>query len=274
MHAADTPLGQPTHYADNYDPGQLCPIPRKLARVGLGLDSSLPFVGVDIWNAYEFSWLDQRGKPEIAVLELRFDAISPRIVESKSLKLYLGGFAGERMPGRDTLIGTLKRDLDQASGKDVGVHLLPAAQVRREDFADLAGTVIDDADIDIARYGPPHPDFLRASSDEAVSEHLVSHLLKSNCPVTGQPDWASVQIGYAGPRIDRAGLLRYLVSYREHSGFHEDCVERIFLDITERCSPTRLSVYARYTRRGGIDINPWRSSDQGRPDGNRRTARQ
>lgn len=264
-------LGKGTVYADRYDASVLFPIPRAPARAEIGIAAALPFCGVDIWNAYELSWLDPRGKPHVAVAEFRVPAQSPNIIESKSFKLYLNGFSGERLAEHD-LQAVLERDLGAAAGAAVGVRLYPLSTLEATAMTEPAGLLLDTLDIDIDCYGPPRAEFLTAGTG-LTDERLVSHLLKSNCPVTGQPDWASVQIDYAGAPIDHAGLLRYLVSYRGHSGFHEQCVEQIWMDIAHRCAPSRLSVYARYTRRGGLDINPWRSSEPGSP-GNPRGARQ
>jgi 7-cyano-7-deazaguanine reductase len=268
-----SPLGKTTVYADRYDPSLLFPIPREQKRIEIGVIDPLPFSGVDIWNAYELSWLDARGKPQVALAEFRVPADSPNIIESKSFKLYLNGFSQERI---DTaaLHDTLVRDLSVAAGAPVKVTLsAPSAQ----DYAitDLPGKLLDDQSLEIDDYGPPNADFLRVDRRATpVAETLVSHLLRSNCPVTGQPDWGSVQIAYRGAPIDHAGLLRYLVSFRTHNEFHEQCVERIFVDLMARCGPERLTVYARYTRRGGLDINPFRSTDPAAMPGNPRAARQ
>jgi 7-cyano-7-deazaguanine reductase len=266
-------LGKATVYADRYDPTLLFPIPRAAKRVELGVVEPLPFAGVDIWNAYELSWLDARGKPQVALAEFRVPAHSPNIIESKSFKLYLNGFSQERtdMPA---LVDALARDLSAAAGAAVAVTLsAPSAQGHA--IADLPGDLLDEQPLEIDDYGPPKPDYLSANHGAApADETLVSHLLRSNCPVTGQPDWGSVQIAYRGAAIDHAGLLRYLVSFRNHNDFHEQCVERIFMDLTARCAPERLSVYARYTRRGGLDINPFRSTDPQAVPGNPRGARQ
>jgi 7-cyano-7-deazaguanine reductase len=269
-----SPLGRTTAYPDRYDPSLLFPIPRAGKRAEIGIDGALPFRGEDLWNAYELSWLDGRGKPQVAIATFRVPAISPNIIESKSFKLYLNGFAGERLDVA-TLEQHLQRDLSAAAGAPVAVELVPSPQFDALRMQPLEGRCIDALELDIDSYGPPRPECLATASDGAtVTETLVSHLLKSNCPVTGQPDWASVQIAYTGARIDPAGLLRYLVSFREHDEFHEQCVERIFVDLQRRCAPLRLSVYARYTRRGGLDINPWRSSDADAAPGNPRGARQ
>ncbi len=255
-----SPLGQSTVYADRYEPSLLFPIPRAGKRAEIGVGDTLPFHGVDIWNAYELSWLDARGKPVVAMAEFRVPATSPNIIESKSFKLYLNGFAQERVADAPTLAATLTRDLSLAAGADINV-LLSEVGAERCALVDLDGHLLDDQCIDIDHYGPPDANFLKADADaQTVEESLVSHLLRSNCPVTGQPDWGSVQIAYRGAPIDRAGLLRYLISFRTHNEFHEQCVERIYVDVMARCAPERLSVYARYTRRGGLDINPFRSS--------------
>ncbi|WP_295363652.1 NADPH-dependent 7-cyano-7-deazaguanine reductase QueF [Arenimonas sp.] len=267
-------LGKPVQYGAEYDPTLLFPIPRAQARAALGLGEDLPFVGVDFWNAYELSWLDGRGKPRVALAELRVPAASPNLVESKSLKLYLGSYAMARFTDTDALRAQLVADLSAAAGAPVSVVLTPAGSSNVALIENLEGDVIDDLPIEISHYGPPRPEFLSSDPGLKADEVLVSHLLKSNCPVTGQPDWASVQVRYAGPRIARDGLLRYLVSFRQHSDFHESCVERIFMDILGRCAPTRLAVYARYTRRGGLDINPFRATPGLPLPGNPRTNRQ
>jgi len=268
-----SPLGKSTIYADRYDPSLLFPIPREIKRAEIGVAEPLPFHGVDIWNAYELSWLDVRGKPVVALAEFRVPAVSPNIIESKSLKLYLNGFAQERVNDAATLAATLTRDLSAAAGALVDVQLRDASAAAYA-VADLDGHLLDGQDIAIDHYGPPQADFLHADAGaNPVVETLVSHLLRSNCPVTGQPDWGSVQIVYRGAPIAHAGLLRYLVSFRDHNEFHEQCVERIFVDLMQRCAPQQLSVYARYTRRGGLDINPFRSSMPATPN-NTRTVRQ
>lgn len=267
-------LGKPVSYNADYDPNLLFPIPRAGQREALGIGDELPFVGVDFWNAYELSWLDNRGKPRVALAELRVPAASPNLIESKSLKLYLGSCAMARFADADTLRAQLVADLSAAAGAPVSVVLTPAGSSNAALIENLEGDSIDDLPVEISHYGPPKPEFLSSDTELKADEVLVSHLLKSNCPVTGQPDWASVQIRYAGPRIARDGLLRYLVSYRQHSDFHESCVERIFMDILRQCSPSRLAVYARYTRRGGLDINPFRATPGLPLPGNPRTNRQ
>lgn len=268
----DSQLGRSTAYPDRYDPGLLFPIARAAQREALGIGEPLPFHGVDIWNAYELSWLDARGKPEVALAEFRFPATTPNIVESKSFKLYLASFNQERLAGADALRERIAHDLSKAAGGAVEVALTAPSRFVALALTGLDGESIDAEPVEIEIYGPPDAALLATVSGEA-DETLVSDVLKSNCPVTGQPDWASIAIRYAGPRIDRGALLRYLVSFRNHADFHEHCVERIYVDIWKRCGPRRLSVYARYTRRGGLDINPWRSSEPADPP-NPRTARQ
>ena len=274
-HVTDSPLGKTSVSVEHYDATLLFPIARAEQRRALGINGALPFKGVDIWNAYELSWLDERGKPQVAIGEFRVPATSPNIVESKSLKLYLNSYNQTRIESAEAFRDRVAVDLSNAAGAPVSFVL-----TRSEDFphyanGELEGESIDSALIDVDAYGPPDAGQLRIDANaEPISEILVSNLLKSNCPVTGQPDWASIQIGYTGAAIDRESLLRYLVSFRRHDDFHEQCVERIFADISEHCAPSKLSVYARYTRRGGLDINPWRSSVDQEPPSNLRSARQ
>ncbi len=265
-----SPLGQGTRYVNRYDPSLLYPIRRDLNWQARGVErTSLPFRGVDIWNAYELSWLDSRGKPVVRLAEFRIPANSDNIIESKSFKLYLNSYNLTRFGSESEVQAHLKQDLSRAAGSDVSVRLIrPDAPIQ---VAQLEGRCIDDLEIDVEHYSPT-PSLL-VVGNEVVSETLVSHLLKSNCPVTGQPDWGSLQIRYKGGKIDRKGLLAYIVSYREHGDFHEQCVENIFMDIWQRCRPQKLSVYARYVRRGGLDINPYRSSISDEP-ANPRLARQ
>jgi len=254
-------LGKPTAYPDTYDSILLCPIPRRLKRDELGITGQLPFTGEDIWNSYELSWLDPKGKPVVAMGEIRIPCSSEFLIESKSFKLYLNSFNQTRFACFDSVSKTMSEDLTKAAGAPVSVTLYPAAVFATQTFSRLSGECIDELDIEIDTYDLD-PSFLEgcAVSDDHVDETLYSHLLKSNCLVTGQPDWASILIRYQGPRIDRAALLRYLVSFRRHNEFHEQCVERIFTDILRFCHPVSLTVYARYTRRGGLDINPFRSN--------------
>ena len=257
---SNTLLGKPVEYISTYQPDLLQPIARQTNRSSLGIDEQrLPFIGIDIWNAYELSWLDSRGKPRVAIAEFLFPVISPNLIESKSFKLYLNSLNQSHFENSDALRQTLIKDLSAAAGASVGVIVSALNANALPAVAQLEGILIDDLPLRIDYYGPPNPAFL-SSDEEVVAETLLSHLLRSNCPVTGQPDWATLQISYRGPKIDRGGLLRYICSYREHSDFHEACVERIFTDIANYCAPQALSVYARYTRRGGLDINPFRAT--------------
>lgn len=252
----DSSLGHEVAYPSRYDAGLLFPIPRAAGRSEIGIDGqALPFIGHDRWHAYELGWLDASGKPQVGTATLGVPGHSPNLIESKSLKLYLNSLNAERFNSGEAVCERLRNDLSVCAGADVSV----VAGLPEMALADT-GELIDALDIEINDYGPPKAAYLSAYDAHAVEESLVSHLLKSNCPVTGQPDWASVLIVYRGPRIDRAGLLRYLVSFRDHAEFHEQCVERIFKDISAHCAPQALSVEARYTRRGGLDINPWRAT--------------
>lgn len=265
-----SPLGQGTAYVNTYDASQLYPIARDLNWEKRGIErSSLPFAGEDIWNAYEVSWLNSRGKPVVRLAEFRIPASSSHIIESKSFKLYLNSFNLSRFDTEAEVAALMVRDLSAAAGAKVAVQLI--APDASAPIGAFEGSCLDELDVDIEHYQPA-PELLGAEGD-VVEESLYSHLLKSNCPVTGQPDWASIQIRYTGPRIEREGLLRYLISYREHGDFHEQCVENIFMDIWQQCRPASLSVYARYVRRGGLDINPYRSS-QAEPAPNLRLGRQ
>jgi 7-cyano-7-deazaguanine reductase len=267
-----SPLGRATDYPDRYDAGLLFPIARATLREGLGIRSALPFKGFDFWTAYEVSWLDARGKPQLAIGEFRVPADSPALVESKSLKLYLGSYAQESMPGINAVAKRIAADVTRACGAKVEVALTPASRFARFAAADLPGESLDATTVAIDAYEPA-PGAL-ATHGAKVEETLRSALFRSNCPVTGQPDYADIMLRYRGARIDRGGLLRYLVSYRKHAAFHEACVERIFVDVLERCRPQALSVYARFVRRGGIDINPFRSNFESMPPPVLRTPRQ
>ena len=254
-----SPLGKAVAYAEHYDPSLLFPIPRQGKRAEIGLaEAALPFVGEDIWNAYELSWLDLRGKPVVALAHFIVPAVSPNLIESKSLKLYLNSFNQTRLAGVDEFVATLTRDLSAPAGAPVGVHVAPLSTRPQRPMGYPKGILLDGLEIDVDRYTPA-PALLTADSAHApVTETLYSHLLKSNCLVTGQPDWAMLVVRYTGAPIDREGLLRYIISFRQHNEFHEQCVERVFVDILRQCQPGALSVFARYTRRGGLDINPYR----------------
>jgi 7-cyano-7-deazaguanine reductase len=255
------PLGKPTSYRDEYDPELLCPFPRAPKRAELGLSAELPFAGIDLWNAYELSWLNLAGKPVVAMAEFRFPCMSPFLIESKSFKLYLNSFNQTRFADFATVATALECDLAKASGAPVAVRLLPLSAMAGMAIAEFPGGCLDNLDVAIDSYDYA-PALLDGAADpeKVVEETLHSHLLKSNCLVTRQPDWASILIHYRGPAIEYAALLRYLVSFRRHSEFHEQCVERIFTDLLHHCRPEQLTVYARYTRRGGLDINPFRSN--------------
>ncbi len=269
-----SPLGKPTGYSNRRTPETLFPIARDQGRQVLGIRGEPPFFGVDTWNGYEFSWLDPRGKPVVALATFHVPADSPAIIESKSFKLYLNGYSGERLH-EQAVCEHLAHDLEQAAGAPVAVQLVPAAAFSAQRIGEPQGQCLDALDLDIDTYGPPQAAFLQAREHDApVEETLYSHLFKSNCPVTGQPDWATVWIRYVGAPVDHAGLLRYLVSFREHRDFHEHCVERIYLDILRHCAPVRLEVCARFTRRGGLDINPFRSSERSSTAPMLRTVRQ
>ena len=270
-----SPLGKSTPYQASYDPTLLFPMPRADKRAELGIAGTLPFFGMDVWNAYEVSWLNMRGKPQVAIVTLQVPADTPNIVESKSMKLYFNSLNQSKIAGPDALLDLLRADLSNAFGATVPVKLTLAEDFGKLRMGELDGLLLDRLDIEVDRYEPA-PSLLKANAAEApVEETLVSHLLKSNCLVTNQPDWASVQVRYVGHPIDQEGLLRYLIGFRTHQEFHEQCVERIFMDILRECQPAKLLVTARYTRRGGIDINPWRSNfSLSKMPSNERNARQ
>lgn len=254
----DSPLGHDVVYPTRYDPSLLFGIDRAINRAALTVPEH--WHGADIWNGYELSWLNPKGKPVVAVARFSIPWNSPRIIESKSFKLYLNSFNDEVMDNAEALRQRMTQDLSAVAGAPIHVTLLPLDALQDQCIGTLEGHNIDQLDIDIRDY-TPQSDLLRCLPDATtVTESLVSDLLKSNCPVTGQPDWGSVQVRYTGPQIDPASLLRYIVSLRRHTEFHEHCVERLYSDIMALCRPERLLVYARYTRRGGLDINPWRSS--------------
>ena len=251
MKDINLPLGREADYPQKYAPETLHPLPRQGDRAR--------FAGVDIWNAWDLTWLARGGLPRVATAEIRVPAQSPNIVESKSLKLYLGSFAMSEFESSSDVGECIARDLSACTGANVDVRVQPIAETEARPVARLAGTCLDDLDITCADT-EVNPALLGADDSVVVTEDLHSHLLRSLCPVTRQPDIGSVQVSYRGPRIDRAGLLSYVVSYREHADFHEACVERIYGDILERCNPETLTVHARYQRRGGIDINPVRTN--------------
>ncbi len=269
---AAAPLGHPTAYPDRYDSNLLFAVPRAPERSAIGISGALPFTGIDQWTAFELTWLDREGKPVVAIASLDVPATSPMIVESKSMKLYLGSFAQMRHADQAEVAGIIAGDLSAATGATVRVDLILPARFAGQRIGELPGESIDTARVAIETY-EVDASLLRARGG-SVTEVLRTDLFRSRCPVTGQPDYASLSINYRGPRIDRAGLLRYLVSYRCHPGFHEHCVERIFVDMMAACRCEALTVQARFTRRGGIDINPFRTSTGASPPASVRTARQ
>lgn len=254
-------LGKSTPYRDQYDVSLLQAVPRSMNREPLGLfPDNLPFHGADIWTLYELSWLNDKGLPQVAVGEISLNANSVNLIESKSFKLYLNSFNQTKFASWEVVLDTLTRDLSACAEGQVNVTLTRLGDVEGSPIGRFEGECIDEQDISIDNYEFSTDYLADAVSDEIIEESLVSHLLKSNCLITHQPDWGSVQIQYRGPKINREALLRYLVSFRNHNEFHEQCVERIFNDIMHFCTPETLAVYARYTRRGGLDINPWRSN--------------
>jgi 7-cyano-7-deazaguanine reductase len=258
------PLGETSQYAEGYSPERLFAMPRLEGRQAVGLMVLPDWHGQDIWTGYEFSWLNQKGKPKVAVLRLTVPALSSHIVESKSMKLYLNGFAQTRFDSVSAVSERLTKDLGSAFGGEVGVELLALADSSL-DVGELQGECLDEQDVAITDF-QRNPDLLALSvsdgtDDVSVTQELMTHLFRSLCPVTAQPDWASVLVSYTGAPIDRAGLLKYLVSYRQHQAFHETTIERIYADIWERCQPEKLSVSGRFLRRGGLDISPTRSSE-------------
>lgn len=273
-------LGKVASYADQYNPQLLYPLTRAAQREQIGVFAQPVFVGADLWTAYELSWLNLRGKPQVALGRLVVPCESTHLVESKSLKLYFNSFNNSRFESLEQVRDTMQKDLSEAVWRGgpmqsgVGVQLLTPDQFAREKVQELEGVDLDRLDLDCVEFQPA-PHLLRSTlHEQPVTETLTSNLLKSNCLVTGQPDWGSVSVSYSGPQIDQAGLLQYIVSFRNHNEFHEHCVERIFMDIWTHCKPSKLTVYARYTRRGGVDINPWRSSHPQALPTNVRNARQ
>jgi 7-cyano-7-deazaguanine reductase len=270
-------LGQATPYPDQYDPGLLFPIARAENRLKLNIkpNQALPFVGVDIWNAFELSWLNHKGKPQIALAEFQVPADSPNMIESKSFKLYLNSFNSARFEDESEVRERLISDLSAVAGSKISTRILPMEVVAKKGMQEMSGVLMDRLDIEIDPNLAADPALLEVNeSFGPIEQRLVSHLLKSNCPVTGQPDWASVQIRYQGRPILEEGLLRYLIGFRQLGEFHEHCVETIFCDIQRQCKPEKLSVYARYTRRGGLDINPFRTDHNAPWPENTRHARQ
>lgn len=267
-------LGQKTEYKSEYDPTLLQAVPRKLNRDGLGITDHQPFNrGADIWTAYELSWLNPNGLPQVAIADVAVDFQSENLIESKSFKLYLNSFNQTKFASIEEVERTLQRDLAACASGQVSVKIYKLAHYTNQPIVDFAGECIDEQAIQIDSYAFSTDYLADCAEGEVVEETLVSHLLKSNCLITSQPDWGSVQIRYVGKQINREKLLRYLVSFREHNEFHEQCVERIFCDLMQFAQPEKLTVYARYTRRGGLDINPFRSNFEDVPR-NLRMARQ
>lgn len=267
-------LGQKTEYKSEYDPTLLQPVPRKLNRDGLGITEQQPFDrGVDVWTCYELSWLNENGLPQVAIADVAIDFRSENLIESKSFKLYLNSFNQTKFASLEQVEQTLAKDLSQCASGQVSVKVYKLSAYTQQPIVDFAGECIDEQDIQIDSYEFSNEHLVSVAEGEVVEETLVSHLLKSNCLITSQPDWGSVQIHYVGKKLNREKLLRYLVSFREHNEFHEQCVERIFTDLIQFAQPEKLTVYARYTRRGGLDINPFRSNFESVPQ-NLRMARQ
>ncbi|GEA05928.1 NADPH-dependent 7-cyano-7-deazaguanine reductase [Alteromonas sp. KUL42] len=278
----DLSLGKQVEYEFEYNPKLLQGVPRSLSRDTLNLPKDeLPFTGIDTWTGYELSWLNLKGKPHVAILECKVPITSINLIESKSFKLYLNSFNQSKFASPDEVKATLKKDLSQCAGEEVEVHLILPNQFESLKFEEFQGTLLDELDVTIDTYSPdtrllinsPGEGENTSEGSEKITETLVSHLLKSNCLITSQPDWASIQIRYEGHPINHDGLLKYLISFRQHNEFHEQCVERIYCDIMAHCQPDKLTVCARYTRRGGLDINPFRSNFE-TPYGNNRQARQ
>ncbi len=255
-------LGKVTKYTENYSPALLQAVPRSLNRNSLSLtNESLPFVGEDIWYGYELSWLNAQGKPIVALAEFRFPFNSPNLIESKSFKLYLNSFNQSKFSSQQEVIDTLTKDLSQCAGLTAKVSLFSLTYCPPLAITSNNAYCIDDIDISIEHYDY-QPEILAKKNKQVnfTEEYLVSHLLKSNCLITNQPDWASIYIHYKGEAISHTTLLKYIISFRKHNEFHEQCVERIFCDLQKYYSLEALTVFARYTRRGGLDINPFRST--------------
>ncbi|MCL5272620.1 MAG: NADPH-dependent 7-cyano-7-deazaguanine reductase QueF [Gammaproteobacteria bacterium] len=222
------------------------------------MSSPLPFQGADVWNAFELSWLNNKGKPQVAAAEFKVPCESPYMIESKSFKLYLNSFNNSAFESLQAVERLLKQDLSKLCGSSVQVKLVPLQHVTEKVIRHLEGICLDELDIECDTYDV-NPTFLTTEKDRA-RETVYSDLFKSNCLITGQPDWGSIQIAYHGKRINHKGLLKYIISFRNHNEFHEQCIERMWTDIMKQCQPEKLLVYARYVRRGGLDINPYRSN--------------
>ena len=270
----DLSLGKQVDYEFEYNPDLLQGVPRSLSRDTLDLaNSSLPFDGIDTWTGYELSWLNLKGKPNVAILECHVPITSENLIESKSFKLYLNSFNQTKFASAEDVRQVLQADLSACAGETIEVKLILPEQFTSLQFKEFEGTLLDSLDVEIEQYSPNTQFLALAKSGAEVKETLISHSLKSNCLITSQPDWASIQIRYEGKAIEHEGLLKYLISFRQHNEFHEQCVERIYNDIMQHCQPDKLTVCARYTRRGGLDINPFRSNYEA-PYANHRQARQ
>ncbi len=254
-----SPLGKKSSYISQYQRDLLFPIARKIKRNAINVPSVLPFKGCDVWNDYELSWLNQKGKPIVALGEFIFPCESPNIIESKSLKLYLNSFNNTKFDSLNKVATIVQHDLSAAAGAEVKVKIIPIEEFSQQEIKSFRGICLDQLDVQCDTY-LLEPAFLKTEKT-LVTETVYSDLLKSNCLVTGQPDWGSVQIAYTGKKITHEGLLKYIVSFRDCNEFSEQCVERIFMDVLKQCAPQKLSVHARYTRRGGLDINPYRSTE-------------
>lgn len=268
-----SPLGKNTAYISTYAPDLLFPIPRETKRAEIGIYQELPFFGYDTWNAYEVSWLSENGKPNVAIIQFDIAADSKNIIESKSFKLYLNSFNNTKLKSKDALLDILAKDLKSAVQGEINIKLFQLKDFNKAELTNFEGHYIDDLEGDF-EFSNTDPNCLIINTNKIIHEKLCSDLLKSNCLVTGQPDWGSISIEYRGPEINKLSLLKYIVSYRNHNEFHEQCVERIFKDLLEYCKPTELTVEARYTRRGGLDINPIRSTNKISPASNLRMPRQ
>ena len=267
-------LGQQTKYAEKYDRTLLQPVPRRLNRDQLNITATQPFtIGADIWTAYEISWLNPKGVPQVAIADVSIDFRSENLIESKSFKLYLNSFNQTAFADFADVQQTLQRDLQDCAQGEVNVRLNSLADYTAQPIVALSGDCIDAQDIEVRNYAFNAAFLNHCTGEHLVEETLVSHLLKSNCLITQQPDWGSLQIHYVGKQINREQLLRYIISFRQHNEFHEQCVERIFCDLMQYAKPEKLTFYARYTRRGGLDINPYRSNFEPLPQ-NVRLARQ
>jgi 7-cyano-7-deazaguanine reductase len=253
---ANAPLGKKSSYENHYNPSLLFALARLPKREEIGLSEKLPFTGTDIWTAYELSWLNKKSKPLVAIADIFIPAASPNIIESKSFKLYLNSFNNTAFHSPHEVQETIAQDLSKALQDQATIHIHSLENYPGQ-LTLLDGLCLDDLDIACSTFEPDTTTLTTVATP--VRESVYTNLLKSNCLVTGQPDWGSVQISYAGNQINHAGLLQYIVSLRDHNEFHEQCIERIFMDIKRLCKPSELTVYARYTRRGGLDINPFRT---------------